>query len=101
MSTTELDKEEYRTIIKTYFLAFGTHDFSTVRFSTDIEFLSPISGNTMKGRDEVVRFVSGVATRVAKVEILSTQCDSGPRADISVDFPLASGVWQMTTTKGV
>jgi hypothetical protein len=45
----------------------------------------------MKGRDEVVKFVSGVATRVAKVDILST----------TVDFPTASGVWQMTTTKGV
>jgi hypothetical protein len=101
MSTAQLDKEQYRTIIETYFLAFGTGDFSPVRFSPNIEFLSPISGITMKGRDEVVKFVSGVATRVSKVDILSTQGDAGPRPDICVDFPIASGVWQMTTTKGV
>ncbi len=45
----------------------------------------------MKGPAEVRAFVSGVATRVANVNILST----------TVDFPTASGVWQMTTTKGV
>lgn len=91
MCTRELGKEEYRSIISTYFLSFGTRDFSAVQFSSKIEFLSPISGNTMKGRDEVVKFVSAVASRVAKVNILST----------TVDFPTASGVWQMTTTKGV
>jgi sugar lactone lactonase YvrE len=91
MSTGELGKEQYRSIISAYFLSFGTHDFSAVQFSSNIEFLSPISGNTMKGRDEVVKFVSGVATRVAKVNILST----------TVDFPTASGVWQMMTTEGV
>ena len=50
MSTEELGKEEYRSIIKTYFLAFGTRDFSPVKFSSNIQFLSPISGITMKGR---------------------------------------------------
>ena len=91
MTAGELDKERYRSIISNYFLSFGTHDFSAVQFSSNIEFLSPISGNTMKGRDQVVKFVSGVATRVAKVNILST----------TVDFPTASGVWQMMTTEGV
>jgi hypothetical protein len=91
MSTEELGKEEYRSIIKTYFLAFGTRDFSPVKFSSNIQFLSPISGITMKGREDVVKFVSGVSTRVSKVDVLST----------TVDFPTASGVWQMTTTKGV
>jgi hypothetical protein len=89
--STELTKEQYHDIIRTYFHAFGTRDFSPVQFSPDIQFLSPISGITMKGRDEVVKFVSGVSTRVAEVGILST----------TVDFPTASGVWQMTTTKGV
>jgi hypothetical protein len=91
MSTQELDKETYWGIIETYFRAFGTGDFSDVRFSSRIQFLSPISGITMNGRVEVVRFVTGVSTRVSAVNILS----------ITVDFPTASGVWQMTTTKGV
>jgi sugar lactone lactonase YvrE len=91
MTPQELDKETYRSIIETYFRSFGTGDFSQVGFSSKIEFLSPISGLTMKGREEVSKFVTGVSTRVAAVNILST----------AVDFPTASGVWQMTTTKGV
>ncbi len=91
MSTGELPKEQYRSIITTYFQAFGTRDFAPVQFSSNIQFLSPISGNTMKGREDVVKFVSGVSTRVSKVNVLST----------AIDFPTASGVWQMTTTKGV
>lgn len=90
MATEELDKETYRSIIQGYFQAFGTGDFSQVGFSSKIEFLSPISGITMKGREEVTRFVTGVSTRVAAVNVIS----------IAVDFPTASGVWQMTTTKG-
>src|SRR5215469_10994887 len=86
MTTKELDKERYRSIIETYFGSFRTGDFSQVQFSPEIQFLSPISGITMKGRDRVVSFVSGVATRVSAVNILST----------TVDFPTASGVWQMT-----
>ena len=91
MGEQELDKEVYRNIISAYFRAFEAHDFAEVQFSSKIEFLSPISGITMKGREDVVRFVTGVSTRVAKVNILST----------TIDFPTASGVWQMTTTKGV
>ena len=91
MTAQELDKETYRRIIEDYFRAFETHDFSNVRFSTQIEFLSPISGITMKGREEVGRFVRGVSTRVTAVNVIA----------IAVDFPTASGVWQMTTTKGV
>ncbi len=91
MSNVELSKEEYRAILTGYFSAFETKDFAAVRFSPDIQFLSPISGITMKGREDVTKFVSGVSTRVAKVGILST----------CVDYPVASGVWQMTTTKGV
>src|SRR5215216_6887718 len=91
MSTHELGKEEYRTILEMYFRSFGTGDFSKVRFSSQIQFLSPISGVTMNGRYEVLRFLTGVATRVSAVNIIST----------AVDFPTASGVWQMTTTKGV
>jgi len=91
MSTEQLEKEEYRKIIEDYFAAFRNGDFSKVGFSSQIQFLSPISGITMKGREEVVKFVSGVATRVSEVNILS----------IAVDFPTASGVWQMKTTKGV
>ena len=51
------------------------------------------SGNTMKGRDEVVKFVGAVSTRVSAVDILY----------ITVDFPTASGVWQINdaTTLGV
>ncbi|MBD0325955.1 MAG: DUF4904 domain-containing protein [Pyrinomonadaceae bacterium] len=90
MSTQELDKETYRSIIRDYFEAFGTGDFSQVGFSSQIQFLSPISGTTMKGREEVSRFVTGVSTRVTAVNVIS----------IAVDFPTASGVWQMTTTKG-
>ena len=91
MTAQELDKETYRRIIEDYFRAFETHDFSNVRFSTQIEFLSPISGITMRGREEVGRFVSGVSTRVSAVNVIA----------IAVDFPTASGVWQMRTTKGV
>jgi sugar lactone lactonase YvrE len=91
MSTQELDKETYRRIINGYFQAFGTGDFSQAGFSSQIQFLSPISGTTMKGREEVTRFLVGVSTRVTAVNVIS----------IAVDFPTASGVWQMTTTKGV
>ncbi|MBY5340431.1 DUF4904 domain-containing protein [Rhizobium leguminosarum bv. viciae] len=91
MVAQQLEKEQYRAIIEAYFCSFQSKDFTKVQFSSQIQFLSPISGNTMKGRDEVVKFVSGVATRVSEVNILST----------AVDFPTASGVWQMTTTKDV
>jgi hypothetical protein len=91
MSSSELDKEEYRRIIETYFRCFATGDFSSVKFSTQIQFLSPMSGATMKGRKDVVTFLSGLSTRVSAVNVVS----------ITVDFPTASGVWQMTTTKGV
>ncbi len=87
----QIDKQAYRTIIESYFRAFGTHDFSQVQFSTKIQFLSPISGITMKGHEAVLNFVNGVSTRVVAVNIIST----------SVDYPTASGVWQMTTTKEV
>ncbi len=85
-----MDTDAYRAIITDYFEAFRTGDFSNVGFSSKIEFLSPISGTTMKGVDEVVQFLHGVCTRVAEVDILS----------VTVDPPTASGVWQMTTTKG-
>ena len=91
MSTGELDKETYRQIIEDYFRAFGTGDFSRVKFSSEVEFLSPLSGTTFKGREQVSEFLRGVCTRVSHVNIVST----------TVDFPTASGVWQMTTTKGV
>lgn len=60
MSAQELDKETYRGIIEAYFRAFETHDFSQVRFSTRVQFLSPISGITMNGPEAVGKFVSGV-----------------------------------------
>ena len=90
-SSQVLETETYRHIIRSYFEAFQTGDFSGVRFSPGIEFLSPISGETMKGPVAVTRFVASVSTRVSHVSILA----------ISVDFPNASGVWQMTTTKGI
>ena len=90
MSTSPLDKETYRSIIEAYFRAFATKDFSKVGFSSRIQFLSPISGTTFDGREAVIRFVSGVSTRVTAVNIIST----------AVDYPTASGVWQMTTSKG-
>ncbi len=86
----ELDKEDYRAIIEGYFRAFATGDFSRVGFSSKLQFLSPISGKTLDGIDDVVRFLTGVVSRVSAVDILS----------ITVDPPTASGVWQMTTTKG-
>jgi sugar lactone lactonase YvrE len=91
MNPGELDKEVYRSIIRQYFEAFGTRDFSHVQFSSQVKFLSPISGTTMDGRLAVSNFVSGVSTRVKKVEVLY----------ICVDFPNASGVWKMTTTHDV
>lgn len=91
MSEKQLEKEEYRRIIEDYFAAFRTGDFSKVGFSSQIQFLSPISGITMKGIPDVTKFVAGVSTRVAEVNILYT----------CVDFPIAAGVWQMKTTKGV
>lgn len=91
MNTEPFDKEAYRGMIQNYFRAFETGDFSKVQFSSKIQFLSPISGITMDGRYEVVKFVTGVSTRVTQVNILST----------AIDYPTASGVWQMTTTKGV
>ena len=85
-----MDKEQYRNILETYFKAFKDGDFEPVKFSSEIEFLSPISQNTFDGVEAVVDFVSDVSTRVTEVNILST----------TVDYPTASGVWQMKTTKG-
>jgi hypothetical protein len=84
------DKEEYRKIVEDYFAAFRNGDFSKVCFSSRIEFLSPISGNTFKGVKDVTNFVADVSTRVTEVNILST----------TIDYPTASGVWQMRTSKG-
>jgi hypothetical protein len=53
-----LDKEQYRSIIEIYFESFRTGEFSRVPFSSQIQFPSPISGITMKSRDEVVRRAS-------------------------------------------
>ena len=85
-----MDQEQYHAILKDYFNAFRTGDFSSVKFSSKIQFLSPISQNTFDGVEAVVNFVSDVSTRVTEVTILST----------TVDYPTASGVWQMKTTKG-
>ncbi|BBD69034.1 hypothetical protein NIES4072_36340 [Nostoc commune NIES-4072] len=90
MNKCKKGKEEYREIIDYYFRSFGTGDFLKVQFSSEIQFLSPISERTINGREEVVRFVSGVATRVSEVNVLS----------ITIQYPRASGVWQMKTTKG-
>jgi sugar lactone lactonase YvrE len=84
-------RQEYRDIIDVYFKAFGTGDFSPVQMSASVEFLSPISGDTFKGRREIVDFLGSVSTRVSNVKVLT----------ICVDYPNASGVWQMTTTRGV
>jgi hypothetical protein len=91
MSTRELGRETYRRIIETYFRAFGTGDFSHVQFSSQVQFLSPLSDTTVNGREAVSKFVRGISSRVSAVDIMST----------AVDFATASGVWQMTTTKGV
>ena len=85
-----MDKETYRQIITDYFDAFKGGDFSAIKFSPDIQFLAPLSGDTFSGIEAVVGFLHNVTTRVSHVDILST----------TVDFPTASGVWQMTTTKG-
>lgn len=85
-----MDKEQYRVILEDYFKAFKTGDFSEVKFSSEIQFLSPISQSTFDGVEAVTNFVSDVSTRVTEVNILST----------TVDYPTASGVWQMKTTKG-
>lgn len=90
LATHVMDKEQYREILETYFQAFKTGDFSQVKFSTNIQFLSPISQSTFDGVEAVTNFVSDVSTRVAEVNILST----------TVDYPTASGVWQMKTTNG-
>ena len=91
MSTRELGKETYRRIIENYFRAFGTGDFSQVQLSSQVRFLSPLGDTTVNGRDAVSNFVSGISSRVSAVDIIS----------MAVDLPTASGVWQMTTTKGV
>jgi hypothetical protein len=86
----ELDKETYRTIIESYFKAFETHDFSKVRFSAQVEFLAPINRLALKGREQVESFIQPVSSRVLAVKVLN----------VNVDFPTASGLWQITTTKG-
>ena len=91
MSTGELSKETYRQIIEDFFRAFGTGDFSNIKLSSNIQFLSPLSDITIKDCRDIVNFLSGVSTRVKAVNIIS----------ITIDFPVASGLWQMTTTQGV
>ena len=56
MSTRELGRETYRRIIETYFRAFGTGDFSHVQFSSQVQFLSPLSDTTVNGREAVSKF---------------------------------------------
>jgi hypothetical protein len=86
----QLDKEAYRTIIESYFKAFETHDFSKVQFSAQVEFLAPINRLALKGRAQVESFIQPVSSRVLAVKVLN----------VNVDFPTASGLWQITTTKG-
>lgn len=90
LATSVMDKEQYRAIIETYFEAFNTGDYTPVKFSANIQFLSPLSQNTFDGVETVSNFLSGVSTRVAEVNVFST----------TVEYPTASGVWQMKTTKG-
>jgi small-conductance mechanosensitive channel len=85
-----MENEQYRKIIETYFQAFRSGDFSRVKFSPRLHFLSPLSGDTVNGPEAVVAFLLGVSSRVTEVNVLST----------TVDYPTASGVWQMRTTKG-
>ncbi len=85
-----MDKADYHSIIEGYQLAFRSGDFSNVKFSSKLEFLSPISGNTFKGAEAISEFLHGVSTRISKVTLMST----------TIDYPTASAVWQMTTTKG-
>jgi small-conductance mechanosensitive channel len=85
-----MENEQYRKIIETYFQAFRSGDFSRVKFSPRLQFLSPLSGDTVNGPEAVVAFLLGVSSRVTEVNVLST----------TVDYPTASGVWQMRTTKG-
>ena len=85
------EKEKYRQILETYFNAFRTGDYSPVQFSSKIEFLTPLRDEPFKGIDVVVPFLTnGVWRRVTEVKVLY----------IVIDYPLASGVWQMRTTKG-
>jgi hypothetical protein len=86
-----MNKDEHLHNITNYFSAFATGYFAAVRFSPYVEFLSPLSGDTFKGKEDVVHFLHNVTTRITKVEILS----------ITVDYTTASGVWQMTTSKGL
>ena len=88
-----MDQEnlKYRKMLETYFNAFRTGDYSPVQFSSKIEFLTPLRDDTFKGLDVVVPFLSkGVWTRTTEVNVMS----------IIIDYPIASGVWQMRTTKG-
>jgi hypothetical protein len=86
----QLDKEAYRKIIESYFKAFETHDFSKVQFAEQVEFLPPISRLALKGREGIESFIRPVSSRVLAVRVLN----------VNVDFPTASGLWQITTTKG-
>lgn len=87
----EMDKEKYRKIIEGYFQAFKNRDFSSVKFSSKVEFLSPLSDETLKGPEEIRSFLAReTSSRLAEVNVMST----------TVDYPTASGVWQMRTTKG-
>lgn len=85
-----MENEQYRKIIETYCQAFRSGDFSRGKFSPRLQFLSPLRGDTVNGPEAVVAFLLGVSSRVTEVNVLST----------TVDYPTASGVWQMRTTKG-
>jgi len=85
-----MDKEQYLVILEDYFNAFSTGDFANVKFSSEIKFLSPLSESTYDGVETVVNFLTGVSSRVREVNIMS----------YTVDYPTASGVWQMKTTRG-
>jgi hypothetical protein len=45
-ASTSMNRDDYRYIIETYFKAFENGHFSCVAFSSSVEFLSPISGDT-------------------------------------------------------
>ncbi len=86
-----MDKEKYRKMLDAYFHAFETGDYSVVQFSSKIEFLTPLSDDTFKGIDAVVTFLTnGVWKRTTEVNVMY----------VTIDYPTASSVWQMKTTKG-
>lgn len=85
-----MNRAEIIEIVEEYLCAFDSGDFSQVRFSSQMQFISPLRQDPVVGNDNIRGFLTNVATRVEAVNI---------REHI-IDYPKGSSLFEFKTTKG-